>query len=104
MNLYNTRFAARAYLVTFVNSFERSHRIVLAGFDEITRVYSDRVVAHEASTDSLLNELDRVPFGYVTDLEKPFQHLQEQVDPQVIQLAILITDGLPEIWDPKLQH
>ena len=104
MSAYDTRFAARTYLVTFVNSFERAHRIILAGFDEAVEVFSDRIVGHETSSDSLLSELDAVPFGYVTDLEKPFQHILERTDLNEIQLVLMITDGLPEIWDPKLQH
>lgn len=104
MNLYDPRFAAKTYLVTFVKSFEKPHRIVLAGFDETIRVYLDRVVTHDSNADALLNELDAVPLGYVTDLEKPFEYLLGRTDLQTVQMVLLVTDGQPEIWDSKLQH
>lgn len=97
MRVYNPGFSTQ-WLFDFIKALPGQGDVVLAGFDE--RVHAPIIISRKdvESTELLQAKLDMVRMaGRVTDFEQPLQYLLNYTDD--IALAIIISDGEPEIWD-----
>ena len=98
MQVYSPKHIAGQRFVPFIHSQLPSANLVVAGFDD--RVHSPLRVeaADEIGLKILQAELKkRKATGLVTDIEAPLRYLAEY--DREIALAVIITDGEPEIWD-----
>ena len=101
MHLYNPGFSINAWLVDFYKTVPESGDVVLVGFDE--RVHAPITITPQEvkSTELLQAKLETVKLaGRVTDFEQPLQYLLNYKGD--IAMAVLITDGEPDIWDSHL--
>ncbi|MBF0095602.1 MAG: VWA domain-containing protein [Alphaproteobacteria bacterium] len=104
MGRYDPRLASKAWLMTFVKTFASSHRIAVVGFDEALHEHLVVDTGNAGEAASLGPALDAIAIrGKATDLEMPFRHLEERARPET-KLALIVTDGEPEIWDAKLGY
>ena len=100
MNKQNSVSIAKLWVVTFLNTFTRPYQISLAGFSETTVIHAEAPTADPAQIAAMRKKVKQLQaHGLVTDFEKPFAYLARNKDSTT--LAILITDGEPEIWDKK---
>ncbi|MFN3076021.1 MAG: VWA domain-containing protein [Alphaproteobacteria bacterium] len=101
---YDPKQASKAWLLTFLKTFAGSYRISLVGFDEVIHEHFTVDSGKDVDLPSLAHAVDALTTrGKVTDLEMPFWYLLNVGDPPP-KLALVITDGQPEIWDPKLRY
>lgn len=104
MGRHDPRLASKAWLLTFIKTFTAPYKIALVGFDET--VHEHLVVDTNGAEDgaALGRAVDAITTrGLATDLELPFRHLVERGQPST-KLALIISDGEPEIWDAKLGY
>ncbi len=102
---YDPRLASKVWLKTFLRTFETPHRIVFSGFDEEIRDYIEASTDNPEDMDELAANMGAVAAGgRATDLESPFRLLLDRGGADAIKLALIVTDGEPEIWDKKLGY
>jgi hypothetical protein len=100
MNQHNAVSVAKLWVATFLSTFTRPYQIILAGFSETTVIHDEASTTDPAQIGPMREKVERLQaHGLVTDFEKPFAYLAR--NKESIALAILITDGEPEIWDEK---
>ncbi|CAK0756120.1 VWFA domain-containing protein [Azospirillaceae bacterium] len=101
---YDPKLVSKAWLLTFLETFKNKYKIDIVGFDEDIHPYS--VVDNSRSTNSseLNTAMNGVTAkGLATDLETPFLYLLEHAENST-QLAVIISDGEPEVWDKRLRY
>ena len=95
---YGINMAARNWILSIVRAVERPAAVSLAGFDDRIYEYGRIDVLDESSLTRIQALADDIKgTGLVTDLEVPFRYLAGYEGD--IALAVVITDGEPEIWD-----
>jgi hypothetical protein len=100
MNKQNAVSVAKLWVATFLSTFTRPYQVSLVGFSETTVIHAEAFTADPTQIAAMRDKVGRLEArGLVTDLEKPFAYLSR--NKESITLAILITDGEPEIWDDK---
>ncbi|WP_156612393.1 vWA domain-containing protein, partial [Paramagnetospirillum marisnigri] len=101
---HDPKLASKAWLLTFLKTFDNPYKIEVVGFDEA--LYRHLAVERDTATDikALNQAIDEIEMaGKATDLEMPFRYLLNFAKPST-KLAIIISDGEPEIWDAKLGY
>ncbi|MBF0298655.1 MAG: VWA domain-containing protein, partial [Oligoflexia bacterium] len=95
---------------TILKAYKHTYKITLIGFDERIHLHLKTEVNGKSNSSKqiinvLSNKLKEVKNnGYTTDLERPFKYLLEMDNLKSIKLAILISDGEPDIFDKKLKY
>ncbi|MBF0314985.1 MAG: hypothetical protein HQK50_11215 [Oligoflexia bacterium] len=103
VNLYDSTLASKSWPLTIFKKATASHRIILAGFDDRIHIYIDLITDNSNTTQSVENTLSKKKAkGYTTDLERPFKYLTEKKNLETIHFVLLITDGIPDVFDKKL--
>ncbi|MBF0391890.1 MAG: VWA domain-containing protein [Alphaproteobacteria bacterium] len=101
---HDPKLASKAWLLTFLETFDNPYKIEIVGFDEA--LYRHLAVERDTATDikALNQAIDEIEMaGKATDLEMPFRYLLNFAKTST-KLAIIISDGEPEIWDAKLGY
>ncbi|CAA7622134.1 conserved hypothetical protein [Magnetospirillum sp. LM-5] len=101
---HDPKLASKAWLLTFLKTFDNPYKIEIVGFDEA--LYRHLAIDRDTATD--INAVNRAidgieTVGKATDLEMPFRYLLNYAKPST-KLAVIISDGEPEIWDAKLGY
>ncbi|MEO5373960.1 MAG: VWA domain-containing protein [Alphaproteobacteria bacterium] len=101
---HDPKLASKAWLLTFLKTFSEPHKVALVGFDEELHEHLAVDTGSSADITALTDAVDAIiTRGLATDLEVPFKYLVDHGDPPV-KLALIISDGEPEIWDGKLGY
>lgn len=101
MRLYNPGFSLHSWLVDFYKTVPGSGDLLLVGFDESVHAPITITQQEINSTELLQAKLETVKLaGRVTDFEQPLQYLLAYKGD--IALAVMVTDGEPDIWDGHL--
>lgn len=96
---------SKAWLLTFLRTFETPHRIVLAGFDEEVREFPEVSSSNPSDMSELSRRVDAISTrGLVTDFEVAFRYLLDRTDYASVRYVILVSDGKPDIWDGRLGY
>jgi hypothetical protein len=101
---HDPKLASKAWLLTFLKTFDNPYKIEIIGFDEALyrHLSVDRDTA--SNIDAVNQAIDGIAMvGLATNLEMPFRYLLNYAKPST-KLAVLISDGEPEIWDGKLGY
>ncbi|MEO5338290.1 MAG: VWA domain-containing protein [Magnetospirillum sp. WYHS-4] len=101
---HDPKLASKAWLLTFLKTFDNPYRVEIVGFDEA--LYRHLAVSRDSGTDidAVNRAIDGIETaGRATDLEMPFRYLRNNAGPST-KLAVIISDGEPEIWDAKLGY
>ncbi|CAA6606327.1 MAG: VWA domain-containing protein [Alphaproteobacteria bacterium] len=101
---HDPKLASKAWLLTFLKTFDNPYKIEIVGFDET--LYRHLAIDRDPTTD--INAVNRAidgieTVGKATDLEMPFRYLLNFAKSST-KLAVIISDGEPEIWDAKLGY
>ena len=105
MGRYDPKLVSKIWLMTFLRTFEAPHRAIFTGFDEKIREYIEVSTDQRPDMAELVRTLDGISTsGLATDLEAPFRLLLERGNLRSVKLALIVSDGEPEIWDGKLGY
>ncbi|MBF0207862.1 MAG: hypothetical protein HQK53_13340 [Oligoflexia bacterium] len=105
INIYDSKLASKAWQLSLLKDNSNPYRIILAGFDDKIHIYID------IFNDKLLPERTKLlpqklqnsnAKGYTTDFERPFKYLLENKNIANIDFVLIISDGIPDIFDKKL--
>lgn len=103
INLYDSDLASKAWPLAICKKTTEPYRIILAGFDDRIHIYVDLLTEDNKNPESIKNTLSKSKAkGYTTDLERPFKYLTEKNNLESIDFVLLITDGIPDVFDKKL--
>ncbi|MBF0218620.1 MAG: VWA domain-containing protein [Gammaproteobacteria bacterium] len=110
MGRYNAKLVAEQLLLTLINTFGVNNPIIFAGFAEKVEVHLriERYDTPQTAIDreQLRQQIKAIPLrGKVTDFEPALRYLERYDEQQgALALAVIITDGQPDIWDRKLRY
>lgn len=105
INIYDSKYATKTLIADFVRANYLKYQISLVGFDEDNHFHFKIDPNSNINIDTVLNNIEEIKTqGLVTDFEKPFSYLKSQETPEFIRLALIISDGRPDIWDKKLDY
>ena len=105
MKKHDPESISKTRLMAFIETFGAPYKVVFAGFDEKVREPRSVILSDSATLDVLFNGIDATePIGLTTDLEMPLRYLLERGDYERIKMALIISDGEPEIWDKELEY
>ena len=100
---YNTKLLSGLWVSNIIRMFEAPNRITLVGFDYESHEYFSVVIREEAELSSLSGTFDGIELsGLATDLEIPFRYVLGRVADDSLKMALIITDGEPDIWDENI--
>lgn len=99
MKKYHLNSISKVVLTT-LRSLEKSYRVTLVGFDDKIHEYATAVTVDKKSMDALARKIGEIRInGLSTDMEMPLKYLLQRQTIQSVGLAIIVSDGKPEIWD-----
>nr|CAX83774.1 conserved uncharacterized protein [uncultured bacterium] len=102
---YDPKLGSKAWLITFLQTFNEPHRIVVAGFDEQVTEHIDIMTDSRPDMTELARAVDAISVtGKVTDIDAAFRYLLDRGKYESVKFALIVTDGEPEIWDGKLGY
>ncbi len=102
-NEHDSKLASKDWMLAFLKTLKKPYRIILIGFDERIRTLLDFVISEEFEIDLIDREIKSLEVkGRSTDLERPFKYLVEKQNIEDVEFALIISDGVPEVFDKKL--
>ena len=102
---YDSKYATKTWLSTFIKANYLKYQISLVGFDEKNHFHFKIDADSGLKIATILKNIEDIQTrGLATDFEKPFSYLMELQKPEQIHLVMIISDGRPDIWDKKLDY
>lgn len=102
MNDFDPKLVSKKWLMEFARSFKKPYNVVFAGFDDRIHEHVRLTTGKEEDVRLLSGKIESVITGGVTtDLETPLRYLVESNDKRPLSMAVIVSDGEPEIWDEK---
>lgn len=105
MKKWDTKLRSKECLGLFSRTIVRPCGIVLAGFDDAIHEHVNVVIRTETDMDALAQRIAEIDVrSFCTDLETPFKYLIERERAEAVKFVLIVSDGEPEIWDPRLRY
>ena len=104
MQHYDLSLMSKIWSTVFTGTFEKPYRITFAGFDDTIRENAVAMTAKKKSMDAIAQKIKRIEtHGRTTDMEIPLRYMLEKQAVQTVSLALIVSDGKPEIsdWDKR---
>ena len=102
MKDYDPKLISKVWMLAFIKTFKKPYNVLLVGFDDRLHEHVKATMKNKKDIETLRDKIKRIRMhGLTTDLEAPLRYLLEHNDSRPITLAVIISDGEPEIWDEK---
>lgn len=102
MNDFDPKLVSKKWLMEFALSFKKTYTVVFAGFDDRVHEHVRLTTGSEEDVRLLSEKIESIITGGITtDLETPLQYLVESNAKRPLSMAVIVSDGEPEIWDEK---
>lgn len=102
MNDFDPKLVSKKWLMELASSFKKPYNVVFAGFDDRLHEHVRLTTSKEEDARLLSEKIESVITGGITtDLETPLRYLTESNDKRPLSMAVIVSDGEPEIWDEK---
>ncbi|HJP17967.1 MAG TPA: vWA domain-containing protein [Nitrospinota bacterium] len=102
MKEYDPKSISKAWLITFMKTFNKPYNVLLVGFDERIHQHTKVSMKNKKDFQTLRDKIKRIEaHGLTTDMEAPFRYLLERDENHPIAFVVIVSDGEQEIWDEK---
>ncbi|MEG3620043.1 vWA domain-containing protein [Magnetovibrio sp. PR-2] len=105
MGRFDSLAVSTIWMKTLARTFDAPRDVLLVGFDSRVHPPITFKIGPDIDMAKLGERLSAIKRdGKTTDFEAPLRYLSTANTVENAELVLLISDGKPEIWDPKLSH